>query len=660
MKKSICLSLLFWAAVGLLITPSLYAGGSVSMESNLREYTQKGIDSLTNKSLVEVVVTATRTPKAYKDVPVVTRVLDSEDIRKTDASNIRGLLTEEVPGLEFGTSMTQETSLSMGGYTGNAILFLVDGERLAGETLDNVDYNRLNLEDVSHVEIVKGAASAIYGANAAGGVINLISKYRTSPWHINLNSRYSSFMNEWRNGANLSFNKGKWNSSTSFQYMRSETVQLADVFDAESTVHQVFGGHILNIKERLAFRVNDNLRFIGRGGYCNRISNRATYDDNYIDYNAGLRSEWQISDHSNLELSYSYDQYDKARYVDGTRTHNHDYSNRQHIIHGIFNRFWGANCLTVGADYMFDHLTTYQFPANGSHHQTNIDLYTQFDWSPLNWLNMIASLREDYFSASRQNSVTGRMAIMFKPSLMTIRTSYAGGFRAPSLKELYMIFDMVGIYMIYGNPNLKPEKSHNFNMAIERSHSVTNGIWAGSYNLTMSGYYSYYANRISLAEYPSNNSNETGFIYANEDHVQVIGADINLRYKFVSGLETFGSFSWLKTIGQSIDSPFTQPRPYSATWRIGYEKRVSKNYQFYAAISGRYLSKPESKIPSGGAYSLWKLTFQQNIWRGIALICAVDNLFNYRPKVYYWNSALTTGTSFSIGFTIDLDTIFQK
>lgn len=660
MKQSISLSLLFSVAIGLLIPHTLHAGGGVSMEPNIRDYNEREIDSLTNNSLVEVVVTATRTPKPYKDVPVVTRVLDSEDIRKTDATNIRGLLSEEVPGLEFGTSMTQEASLSMGGYTGNAILFLIDGERLAGETLDNVDYNRLNLEDVSQVEIVKGAASALYGANAAGGVINLISKDRTSPWHVNLNSRYSSFMNEWRSGANLSFNKGKWNSSTSFQYVKSETVQLTDVFDAESTVHQVFGGHCLNLKERLGFRVNGNLRFIGRGGYFNRISNRATYDDNYKDYNAGLRSEWQINDNSNLELSYGYDQYDKARYVAGKRTHNHDYSNRQHIVHGLFNRFWGLNCLTVGADYMYDHLTTYQFSANGSHHQTNLDLYAQFDWSPISWLNLVGSLREDYFSASRQNSVTGRLAIMFKPSLMTIRTSYAGGFRAPSLKELYMIFDMVGIYMIYGNPNLKPEKSHNFNLAIERNHNVTNGIWAGSYSLTMTGYYSYYANRIGLAEYPTQNSNEEGFIYANEDHVQVLGADINLRYKFVSGLETFGSFSWLNTIGRTIDSPFTQPRPYSATWRIGYEKRFSKNYQFYAAISGRYLSKPESKIPSGGAYSLWKLTFQQNVWRGIAINLSVDNLFNYKPKVYYWNSALTTGTSFSIGASLDLDTIFKK
>ena len=51
----------------------------------------------------------------------------------------------------------------MNGFGGNAVLFLVDGERLAGETMDNVDYSRLNLDNVGRIEIVKGAASALYG-----------------------------------------------------------------------------------------------------------------------------------------------------------------------------------------------------------------------------------------------------------------------------------------------------------------------------------------------------------------------------------------------------------------------------------------------------------------------------------------------------------------
>ncbi len=178
-------------------------------------------------SLDQVVITATHTAKALKDVPVVTRLITLSDIQKVDATNIQDMLTQELPGLEFGLAMSQETSLNMSGFGGNAVLFLVDGERMAGETMDNVDYNRMNLDNVGRIEIVKGASSALYGSNAVGGVINIISRENTEPWTANVNSRYSSMGNEWRNGANFSLNKGKWNSQTNFQHTDIEPITLS-------------------------------------------------------------------------------------------------------------------------------------------------------------------------------------------------------------------------------------------------------------------------------------------------------------------------------------------------------------------------------------------------------------------------------------------------
>ena len=131
--------------------------------------------------LEPVVVTASHSPKALKDAPVVTRLITLHDIKITDATNIQDMLTQEIPGLEFGLAMTQETSLNMSGFGGNAVLFLIDGERMAGETMDNIDYSRMNLDNVGRIEIVKGASSALYGSmpsvewsiSSAGSIWNL-------------------------------------------------------------------------------------------------------------------------------------------------------------------------------------------------------------------------------------------------------------------------------------------------------------------------------------------------------------------------------------------------------------------------------------------------------------------------------------------------------
>lgn len=663
-------SLRYYPAVvfGLLSPLTALAGGDAGKGPDETASPAAAADSISgylammtpdDTELGEVVVTATRTPKALKDAPVVTRVITSDEIAKADATNIQDLLTEELPGLEFGYAMNQETSLNMSGFGGNAVLFLVDGERLAGETMDNVDYNRLNLGNIGQVEIVKGASSALYGANAVGGVVNLITRERTEPWHVNVNTRYRSFGNEWRSGGDISFNSHQWNSNTSLQYTTAQTVRLTDAFDTESKIHSIFGGNTLNIKERLVFRASDRLRLIARGGYFSRVSHRANYDDHYHDYTGGLRGVWNIDDSQNLEMSYSYDRYDKSRYVGEVRTHDHDYSNRQHIVHALYSKFWGSNGLTAGADYLQDYLTTYQFTDNGHHAQTSLDAFVQFDYNPLSWLNVIASVRDDYFSESDRNAVTARLATMFKLRPLSIRASYSGGFRAPTLKEMYMSFDMAGIQMIYGNPDLKPERSHNFNVALERNGQVRESAIAGSYSVTASGYYNYYDSRITTTDFPATGDLEEGAIYTNEDGVKVMGLDVTARYRTLFGLGASVSYNYLHTAGHTVDSQFTQPRPHSATWRIDYTRQIFRSWQFYAAISGRYLSRPESRYETDGAYSLWKLTLQQKLWKGINVNLIIDNLLNYKPKIYYWNSAPTNGTTWSVGVSLDIDEIFN-
>ena len=612
-------------------------------------------------ALDQVVVTATRTPKALKDAPVVTRLITANDIKIADATNIQDLLTEQMPGLEFGYAMNQETSLNMNGFGGNAVLFLVDGERLAGETMDNVDYSRLNLDNVGRIEIVKGAASALYGANAVAGVINIISRENSEPWTANVNTRYNDFNKEWRHGGSFSFNAGKWNSQTSIQRTTSDEVQLTSPFDTESNILHIYGGETFNVKERLTYKLSDKVKLIGRGGYFNRISKRSNYDDHYMDYSAGLKTVMNLSENDNLEISYGFDQYDKARYVNDERTHDHDYTNRQNTVRALYSHIFGKNTLTVGADFLNDYLTTYQFADNESKNQNSCDAFAQFDYNPLQWLNIVASLRHDYFSASSQHATTGRLALMTKWKGFSIRANYAGGFRAPTLKEMYMNFDMAGMQMIYGNPDLKPEKSNNYNLALEHTGRVKNaGFFTGQYSLTLMGYYNKYDKRITTGDYkdyqPGAGQPDVASRYCNEDGVEVSGIDFSAQYRSDMGLGVKLDYSYLHVGGRSVDSQFSQPRPHSATWRLDYDRQLCSFYRINAALSGRYLSSPDTNIEKhDSSYQLWKFTLQQRFLDAVNLNFTVDNLFGYMPKNYYWSSAMTTGRTFTVGLSIDID-----
>ena len=673
--------------------------------------------------LEPVVVTASHSPKALKDAPVVTRLITLHDIKISDATNIQDLLIQELPGLEFGFAMSQETSLNMSGFGGNAVLFLVDGERLAGETMDNTDYSRLNLDNVGRIEIVKGASSALYGSNAVGGVVNIISRENLEPWTANVNSRYNSFGHEWRNGARFSFNTGKWNSQTSFQHTTVDPIDLPKAHTSEeialellkkaqglpydesvltddSNLSRLYGQTTYNAKERLTWRPTDRLTLIGRGGYFFRTSERDTHDYHFNGYSGGLKGRYNLSSSvsplsslhsplsSYLELSYAYDQYDKANYQpDGTRTHDHDYSNRQHVLHALYHHSFAPRVsdgspvspasvsygpasdgspvglpsvsLILGADYMHDYLSTYQFISGTAHSQDNIDGYAQFDWNITQRLNIVGSVRFDYFSASSQKALTERLAVVYKFPWATLRANYASGFRAPTLKEMYMHFDMGNMgYLLRGNPDLQPEKSNNFNLAIERTNRIRNsGILDGRYNFTLMGYCNIFDKRITTIDGGTFEGMESA-LYWNEDGITVWGIDASLGHIWDCGLMLKLNYSWMKETGDVYYSDFYQPRTQSLTWRVGYEHRFTRHYALDAALSARSQGKPQSgRTDVDQGYTIWRLMLQHYIWRGIRLNTAVDNLFNYKPKSYYYCSPLTTGTSFTIGLSVDLDNI---
>ena len=317
------------------------------------------LDSICRQfDMSELVVTGTRTPKFLKDTPIQTRVISSKEIARLDATNVQDLLQQELPGVEFSYAMNQQTHLNFSGFGGQGVLFLVDGERLAGETMDDVDFTRLSMDNVERIEIVKGAASALYGSNATGGVINIITKRNRQPWMLNVNGRYAKH-NEQRYGGTFGLSNKHWDNMLTVNYNSRDNYNVHSASDPVTRIiSTVYGDKTLNLKDQLAWSPSKNFQLTGRVGYFFRETVKSVdQPERYRDFTGGLRMNWDITAQDNLQASYAFDQYDKSDYQRITRLDIRDYSNVQNSLRLLYSHtFVGDNVLTIGSDLPHDYL----------------------------------------------------------------------------------------------------------------------------------------------------------------------------------------------------------------------------------------------------------------------------------------------------------------
>lgn len=623
--------------------------------------------------LDEVVVTGTRTPKFLKDTPIQTRVINAKEIARLDATNVQDLLQQELPGVEFTYAMNQQTHLNFSGFGGQGVLFLVDGERLAGETMDDVDFTRLSMDNVERIEIVKGAASALYGSNATGGVINIITKKSQKPVTLNVNARYAMH-NEQRYGGSFGLNGKHWNNMFTVNFNRMDNY---DVHSASNPVTRiistVYGDKTINFKNQQVWSPNKNFHLSGRAGYFFRETVRsADQPERYRDFSGGLGMQWNISEHDDFQASYAFDQYDKSDYQRITKLDIRDYSNVQNSLRLLYNhRFDRGDVLTIGSDFMHDYLYNTNLE-NETRNQNSWDLFGQYDWRISDQWKAVGAVRYDYFSDGKESHVTPKLNVCYKPIYnLSIRAGYGMGFRAPTLKEKYYNFDMAGIWIVEGNANLKSEVSHNFNLSAEYTK--------GHYNLTGSVYYNKVKNKLATsAPYFKTPNDKLPYLpYANLDDYSICGGEIGAQAKWNNGFGARLTYAYTKEQlakdkdGHTINNQYIPAREHALNARVDFDKQLSKKYGLNIALQGRVLSGVENveykdyyDVSKGTitveypAYTIWKLSVVQRVGNAVKVTAALDNVFGYKPKYYYLNSPITDGVNFQIGMSIDIDKLF--
>lgn len=557
--------------------------------------------------------------------------------------------------------------LNFGGFGGQSILFLIDGERLAGETMDDVDFSRIDMSNVDHIEIVRGASSALYGSNAGGGVINIITKRPSEKWNGNLDFRIGKH-GERRYMAGVSV-KGKYVANTlSAMASRIESYNVHSEAGAQTRVFStVYGNKVVNVKDQLTLQATDRLRLTARAGlYMRELPRETDAPDRYRSYSGGIRGEWDITKEDRIELAYSFDQYDKSKWRRLSALEFRSYSDVLNSVRAFYTHTFGrGDILSAGADFSHEYLLNNKLEDH-TREQDSFDAFLQYDWKILSGLEAVGAIRYDWLSEGRISRVTPKISLRYSPATrLNIRAAWGMGFRAPTLKERYYEFDMAGIWIVKGDPALKPEQSHNIDISAEYSFLT--------YSLTAAGFLNKVKDRIatslpySLPEDPK----QLYLNYINLADYTSAGVELTLRGAWKCGLRAELSYIYTfernirEKSGNTFNSQYMPTRPHSLTASVDWSKEFGKDFNLTASLSGRYLSgvsnleyknyydlfegTTEVRYPG---YSIWKISLMQRFPYGIKLTVAIDNIFNYKPKYYYLNSPLTDGISLTAGIGI--------
>ena len=596
----------------------------------------------------EVVVTATRSQKKLKDVPITVQVVTAEDIKKSQSTDFKTFLENEFSGVNF-TYNGGSPNINMMGFGRKYVLFLMNGERMAGETFDNIDYDRIDIDNIERIEIIKGASSSLYGSNAIGGVINIITKDSKSPLDINAGYLYDSSRDH---KANLSIGtKQKWgNLSISSFYKMREPYIITDRISTGGVYNElnVAGFTNYGINPKLTFNLSPKINLSLTPGYYFSERNPGTpaskiVREQYYNYNLGLKTNIKFNDNQNLIVSGTFDRYDKYDYFRKIKEKEKKYENEVWRISSQYNQnLFKKHTLVAGGEVLSEKLLSFMFKNESTGGRENAQTYsafTQQDWVINPAVTIVTGARMDYHSIFKQY-FTFRLSGMYRfDETMTIRAGYSGGFRSPTLKELYTnwFHPWGGGFQLMGNKNLRPETSDNFNVFIDFNFKKL--------NLTFITQYSKIKDKINLRGNIGDTLRYVNF-HGNTD---VLSSEVSAIYKLNKNFHFKGSYSYY-----DIGKRRSENRPHTLTFKAEYIPSA-KYYIPSIIISGKYLSRTKiydddsSSFVSYAPYSIWRLQLASKLPLGFTLTGGINNIFGYTADKVGFYSSVDIGRTFYLG-----------
>ncbi|HEX7754655.1 MAG TPA: TonB-dependent receptor [Niabella sp.] len=625
-----------------------------------------------------VVATGQYRPQSVKNSVFNIKVISAEEIKAKAPVNLLQVLNTQA-GIRISNDNTLGVAdIELMGMSGRGVKILLDGVPLTDRNDMRESLGQIDVQNIERIEIVEGPMSVIYGSDALAGVINIITK-RIRGNHFSAGARvqeetagdeYSFLGNKGAHlqSLNAAFGKNAFFINGGFTHTDHEGFGGDAYGRAKSwkPKEQYLGNIIAGIrteKNTVYYRLDGLDETITSKGEINMGNYKAT-DQRYITrrWMHQLQDDWSISNKWRLNTALSYTDYSRR-----TRTTRHDFTT-------------GTNELTAGtgeqdtakfttlffrtqAYYRVNDRLSFQpgieINHNGASGQriegsptiNDFALFASAEWKPLSWLILRPGLR------AIKNSVYDAPPVV--PALNTkisltedldLRLSYAKGYRAPALRELY--FDFVDAnHSIFGNKDLKAETSNSFNGSLNWQYK-NDRIKATS---VLSGFYNVFDDLIDYAVDPSDNkttrlfnvskfkttgiSFEQSFLY-NQWQVNA-GLLYVGRYNDLSdedGLsENVPRFNWSPEVNANVF--YTIPKINTS---------LALMYKFTGARDGYQLSGTSANdvvLTKVNAYHWMDFTATKIFLKIVTVQAGVKNIFDIKNI----NSTATSGGAHSTG-----------
>ncbi len=636
-----------------------------------------------SKDLSELIITGQYKPQSVKKSVYQVRVINSERIKLSGATNVQQVLNNQV-GFRFSNDNTLGTTdVQLMGMSGRNVKILLDGVPMIdrGDTRESL--NQVDISSIERIEIVEGPMSVIFGSDALAGVINIITKKNIkNDLSVSAKIQEETAGSEYHplnykgvhlQNLNVGYKKNNWSllfggTHNDFDgysgdaYGRAKTWKPKEQFMGNARIGYSKGAFTVYYRTDL---LHEDI--ISRGAI--NYNNYKAIDQQYITDRFSQQLQGGYNFNKNLQLAsiISYTDYKRR-----TKTTLHDFEK-------------GSDELTTGSGEQdiakfnsFVFRTSLQYQVNsilslqpgidinreeasgarisGNPVITDYAVFISAEVKPANWINIRPGLR--FIKNSVYNAPPAIPSINSKIILSKntdLRLAYAYGFRSPALRELYFNFVDVN-HNIVGNPGLKAEYSNSFNGSVNFTASPVKNI---AYSASLGGFFNDFNNQIDFALSSSGN-NQYSYFNVNKARTTGLVLENKLSWKKLDATLGFSYIGFYRELYDDKDYIKLDSKKYlwspelSASVNYAADKIRTKFSLFYKYtgtrpqyVTGTSISGQDILyIAETAGYHLADLTANTTINKYLSVTAGVKNIFNVNNVN---NTAASSGSIHNAG-----------